>query len=102
MKVAPILAALGDESRLEIVVKLCRIGPQSITRLSEGAGISRQGVTKHLHALRKAGLARSERHGRERIWRLEPRRLAEVQRYLAQISRQWDDALARLKMAVEK
>jgi DNA-binding transcriptional ArsR family regulator len=101
VKVVPILAALGDESRLQIVTKLCRGGPQSITKLTEGAEISRQGITKHLHALHEAGLVRSERRGRERIWKLEPKRLEEVRRYLAQISQQWDDALARLKSAVE-
>jgi DNA-binding transcriptional ArsR family regulator len=102
VKVAPVLAALGDESRLQIVIKLCRNGPQSIAKLSEGARISRQGVTKHLLALHKAGLLRSERRGRERIWKLEPKRFDEVRRYLAQISQQWDDALARLKSAVEE
>jgi DNA-binding transcriptional ArsR family regulator len=102
VKVVPILAALGDESRLQLVIKLCRNGPQSITRLSEGADISRQGVTKHLHALYKAGLVRSERRGREQIWKLEPKRLDEVRRYLAQISQQWDEALVRLKSAIEK
>ncbi len=102
MKVVPILAALGDESRLQIVIRLCRNGPQSIAKLTAGADISRQGVTKHLHALHKAGLVRSERRGRERIWKLEPKRLDEVRRYLAQISQQWDDALARLQSAVEE
>jgi len=102
MKVVPILAALGDESRLQIVIRLCRNGPQSIAKLTAGADISRQGVTKHLHALHKAGLVRSERRGRERIWKLEPKRLDEVRRYLAQISEQWDDALARLRSAVEE
>jgi DNA-binding transcriptional ArsR family regulator len=102
MRVAPILAALGDESRLQIVIKLCKGGPLSITRLSDGADISRQAVTKHLHALHKAGLVRSERHGRERIWKLELKRIEEVRRYLAQISQQWDDALSRLKSAVEE
>jgi DNA-binding transcriptional ArsR family regulator len=101
VNVVPILAALGDESRLQIVIKLCRSGPQSITRLAEGSDISRQGVTKHLRALHLAGLLRSERRGRERIWRLEPKRLDEVRRYLAQISQQWDTALARLRAAVE-
>lgn len=96
------LAALGDESRLRIVTKLCRHGPQSITKLSEGAAISRQGVTKHLQVLHTVGLVRSERRGRERVWKLEPRRLGEVRRYLAQISQQWDDALARLRAAVEE
>ncbi|MGB8965716.1 MAG: metalloregulator ArsR/SmtB family transcription factor [Candidatus Cybelea sp.] len=101
MSVAPILAALGDESRLQIVRKLCKGGPLSITKLAEGAGISRQAVTKHLHALHKAGLVRSERRSRERIWKLEPKRLDQVRRYLTQISEQWDDALNRLKAAVE-
>ena len=101
MKVVPILAALGDESRLQIVMKLCKHGPQSITKLSEGAAITRQAVTKHLTLLSDAGLVRSERRGRERIWKLEPKRLDEVRRYLAQISQQWDDALTRLKYTVE-
>lgn len=102
MSVAPILAALGDESRLQIVRKLCKGGPLSITKLADGAAISRQAVTKHLHALHKAGLVRSERRSRERIWQLEPKRIDEVRRYLARISQQWDDALSRLQCTVEK
>lgn len=101
MNVAPILAALGDESRLRIVKKLCIGGPLSIAKLADGAEISRQAVTKHLHALHRAGLVRSERRSRERIWRLEPKRIDEVQRYLAQVSRQWDAALNRLRSRVE-
>ena len=101
MSVAPLLAALGDESRLQIVKKLCERGPLSIAKLTQGSDISRQGVTKHLQALHKAGLVRSERQGREHIWRLEPRRINDVMRYLAKISRQWDDALDRLRAAVE-
>ena len=102
MSVAPVLAALGEESRLRIVTKLCKGGPLSITKLAAGADISRQAVTKHLHALRRAALVRSERRGRERIWKLEPKRIDEVRRYLAQISAQWDVALSRLKSTVEK
>ncbi|HEY4433364.1 MAG TPA: metalloregulator ArsR/SmtB family transcription factor [Candidatus Cybelea sp.] len=102
MRLAPALAALGDESRLRIVRKLCRGGPLSITRLAEGEAISRQAITKHLYALRDAGLVRSERRSREHIWRLEPKRLDEVRRDLARISQQWDDALSRLRAAVEE
>ena len=70
-------------------------------RLTEGARVSRQAVTKHLRTLEHAGLARSGRAGRERVWELRIERLAEVRRYLEQISRQWDEALARLKKLVE-
>jgi len=78
-----------------------RSNSSSITRLTEGASVSRQAVTKHLHALARAGLVRSRRSGRERIRELRTRRLAEVRRHLDRISRQWDDALGRLRAFVE-
>jgi len=98
---APVFAALGDPTRLWIVHRLCLDGPQSIVRLSDGAGVTRQAVTKHLEALADAGLVRSERAGRERIWAMEPRRLVTASRYLELISRQWDDAIERLRAFVE-
>lgn len=85
-----------------IVARLCEDGPLSIVRLTDGSNISRQGITKHLDALSKAGLVRSERAGRERIWKLETKRLAEVRRYLGEISAQWDEALDRLRALVEE
>jgi DNA-binding transcriptional ArsR family regulator len=99
---APLFAALGDERRLEILARLSAAGPLSISRLARGADISRQALSKHLHALSDAGLARSERSGRESLWRLESQKLAEAQRHLSQISRQWDEALARLAAFVEQ
>lgn len=99
---APVFAALGDPARLRIVSKLCESGPLSIVRLTEGADISRQAVTKHLHALSDAGLVCSERSGRESLWRIEPLRLEQAQRYLGQISARWDQALVRLAALVER
>jgi DNA-binding transcriptional ArsR family regulator len=98
---APIFAALGDATRLRIIARLCNGGPLSIIRLTEGAEVSRQAVTKHLRTLEGTGLVRSGRTGRERIWEFQPKRLAEVRRYLDQISAQWDEALVRLGTLVE-
>jgi len=98
---APVFAALGDATRLAIVARLCAQGPLSIVRLTDGTHVSRQAVTKHLHALQRAGLVHDERAGRERVWRLETERLAEVRRHLAQISAQWDAAVERLRAFVE-
>jgi DNA-binding transcriptional ArsR family regulator len=98
---APLFAALGDETRLRLLVRLSSGGPRSIARLSAKSSVSRQAITKHLEVLSEAGLVRSTRLGRERIWELEPRRLADAHAYLERISRQWDDALARLKQFVE-
>jgi DNA-binding transcriptional ArsR family regulator len=98
---APLFAALGDPTRLQIVVRLCADGPQSIVRLTDGAQVTRQAVTKHLQSLAEAGLVRSTRDGRERIWEIQPRRLSDVSRYLDEISAQWDEAIGRLRAFVE-
>jgi DNA-binding transcriptional ArsR family regulator len=99
---APIFAALGDETRLALVARLCRHGPLSITRLAAGSPITRQAVTKHLNVLAGAGLVRDARRGRERIWELEPGQVEAARRYLDQVSKRWDEALDRLRKFVEE
>jgi len=98
---APLFAALGDRTRLQLVSRLCSGGPASLAKLSAGLPITRQAITKHLRAMERSGLVRSRRKGREMIWRLERRRLREARRYLETISVQWDSALARLRDFVE-
>ena len=98
---APVFAALGDATRLRLVARLSAEGPLSTARLSEGAGVTRQAVTKHLETLDVAGVVHHTRRGRERIWELEPRRLEIAQRRLAQIASEWDAVIGRLKAFVE-
>ena len=98
---APVFAALGDETRLAIVARLSSGGPMSIVRLTIGAGVTRQAVTKHLQVLMLAGLVRRHRIGRATRWELEPERLQAARRSLDAISAQWDDALGRLRAFVE-
>ena len=98
---ATLFGALGDETRLRLLARLSSGGPASIARLSERAHVTRQAITKHLEILAEAGLVRDDWRGRERVWRLEQRRLAEARAYLDFVSRQWDDALDRLKRFVE-
>jgi DNA-binding transcriptional ArsR family regulator len=98
---ASLFAALGDETRLRLVSRLCEDGPMSITRLTAGSNVSRQAITKHLRVMDGAGLVHSSRHGRESIWRLDQQRLEQARRYLEVISKQWDDALERLRQFVE-
>jgi hypothetical protein len=45
---------------------------------------------------------RDLRRGRERIWQLEPSRLGDARRWLDAVSAQWDEALERLRAAVER
>ena len=98
---AAVFAALGDETRLAVLGKLLSGEPQSIARLTLGTNLSRQAVTKHLRVLADAGIVRSVRVGRESLFEIEPKPIAEVRDYFDEVSRQWDAALARLKAHLE-
>jgi DNA-binding transcriptional ArsR family regulator len=96
-----VFAALGDPTRLSLVGKLSTGASLSIARLSEGSTLTRQAVTKHLRVLESSGLVGRQRAGRESLYQLRPHAIADMRSYLDGISRQWDDALARLKAFVE-
>jgi DNA-binding transcriptional ArsR family regulator len=101
-KAAPVFAALADTTRLSLVRRLSTEGPLSITRLSDGSGMTRQAITRHLHALNKVGLVRDAWEGRERVFSLDLKRLEIARQYLEDVSAHWDTAAARLKAFVEK
>jgi DNA-binding transcriptional ArsR family regulator len=94
---AKLFAALGDETRLRLVARLCTGGPQSIARLTDGSEVTRQAVTKHLLVLADAGLVRDVRQGRERHWALNPEQLEVARRYLDVMSERWAQRLEALE-----
>jgi DNA-binding transcriptional ArsR family regulator len=98
---ASVFAALGDETRLSVLTRLASGRAQSISRLTAGTNLTRQAVTKHLRVLENAGVVRGVRVGRESRFALEPKAIDDVRDYLERVSKQWDDALARLKSLVE-
>lgn len=80
---------------------MCSMGPASIVSLTQGSGVTRQAVTKHLRILEGAGLVRTTRVGRETSWQLLPEGLGAARASLDRISAQWDNALHRLKTFIE-
>jgi len=98
---SPVFNALGDPNRLRIITRLCDGGPCSTSQVTQVVAVSRQAATKHLLLLEAVGLVSSERHGRERIWRMQPKPLAEASGYLTALSQRWDRAIDRLRAYVE-
>ncbi len=94
---APVFAALGDQTRLELISRLSAGSALSISRLTEGTDVTRQAITKHLRVLQQAGLVTEIRSGRETLFSLEPKRITEAHRALDMISKHWDAALERLR-----
>lgn len=98
---ALVFAALGDETRLALVAKLCGGQPRSISQLTEGSRLTRQAITKHLRLLERVKIVHSIRTGRESRFAFDPEPIEDAREYLDLVSEQWDRALARLKAFVE-
>ena len=97
----PLFSALGDDTRLRLLLQLGEGPLLSISRLTEGSKMTRQAITKHLRILEDAGLVKAVRQGRESLFQLEPKSLRDARDALDRISRQWDHALVQLKSFVE-
>lgn len=93
---AAIFAALGDDTRLVIISKLQDGSDHSISKLTQGLSLTRQGVSRHLRVLEEARLVHRQRVGRETRYHLEVELLGQARDYLARASAHWDDAIKRL------
>ena len=91
------LAALADPTRREILERL-RSGPRAVGELAGDLPVTRPAVSQHLRVLKDAGLVSDRRQGTRRLYRVDPRGLAELRTYLEGF---WESTLADLAAAVE-
>src|SRR3984957_10471742 len=94
---AAVFAALGDATRLSLLVRLSDGQRYSIAELTEGTKLTRQAVTKHLRVLERVRIVHATRDGRQSLFTFDPQPVIEMKEYLELVSKQWDGALARLK-----
>jgi DNA-binding transcriptional ArsR family regulator len=92
------LTALADPTRRAIVESLAD-GPLPVGELARRLPVTRPAVSQHLQVLKRAGLVSERAEGTRRLYRLDPRGLAEVRAWLDQF---WDRALAAFKEAAEQ
>ena len=96
-----VFSALADPSRRYVVATLAARGTATPTELAAELPVSRQAVTKHLAALREAGLVEATRAGRETRYGLTPAPLASAAGWIEDVGAAWDDRLQALKRLVE-
>lgn len=96
----PVFAALGDETRWRILVRLAE-QPASASRLAPDLPISRQAIVKHLEVLRSVGLVEVEQRGREMVYAPVGARLSALARELERIGHAWDARLLQIKALAE-
>src|SRR3954447_5886972 len=90
-------AALADPTRRAILARLA-LGESSVTELAEPFEMSLPAVSKHLKVLERAGLIARGREAQWRPCRIEVRALKEVDEWLEEYRRLWEDRLDRLEV----
>jgi len=98
--VPEVCAALADETRWEILVRLGS-APASASALAAEVPVSRQAVAKHLAVLRASGLVSAERVGREIRYAAVGSRLSVVARTLEGVAAGWERRLETVKARAE-
>jgi DNA-binding transcriptional ArsR family regulator len=93
----PVFKALSDPTRRAILERLIREGEQSVTKLTDHAGVSQPAVSKHLALLKRAGLVAERRDGRLTHYRAEAQGLAPVIDWLGLYDAIWRDRFDRLE-----
>ena len=89
--------ALGDPTRRAVFERL-GTGPKAVGELAAGLPVSRPAVSQHLRVLREAGLVSERREGTRRVYRADPRGLAELRAYFDDF---WARALEAYREEVE-
>jgi DNA-binding transcriptional ArsR family regulator len=93
--VADVYSAIADPTRRRIL-DLLAAASRSVGELALPFRMSRPAVSQHLRVLRDAGLVSEHRSGRQRIYRLEPAGLREVDLWLRSYQRFWQTKFAAL------
>ena|SRR5947209_4015392 len=94
-KIDRVFHALGDPTRRAILEKLSQ-GPISVSRLAEPLELTLAAVVQHLQVLEESGLVHTEKIGRVRTCRIEPKGLAVAKQWIDDRRSVWERRFDRL------
>jgi DNA-binding transcriptional ArsR family regulator len=90
------------EPRRRQILDLLAGGERPVTDLVERIGIAQPQVSKHLRVLREVGLVRVRDEGRQRIYRLDARRLKPIHDWVGRYEDMWSERYDRLDAVLEE
>ena len=104
MRTSPeaLFKSLSDPTRRAIFERLCQHGEQTVHVLTDHAGVSQPAVSKHLSALKLAGLVRDRRAGRETHYSAQPKALAPLIDWMSVYAAFWSDRFDQLESLLQR
>lgn len=96
-----VFQAIADPTRRAVLHMLTK-EELPISKITAHFPMSRTAIAKHLHILSEAKLVSGRKEGREKLYRLQPEPLEELQHWLSYYEQFWTNKLSMLKHVVEK
>jgi len=84
------------------MLEILRDHPATVNELADSLPIARPGVSRHLRVLREAGLVEVEQQAQWRIYRLSPAPLAELDDWLGNYRKLWEQRLDALHTEIAR
>lgn len=96
-----IFQAIADPTRRAIILL---IASQAMTpnAIAENFNITRQAVSKHLRILSECELVKQKQQGREIYYELEVKKMKEIDKWLNQFRKIWEERFDRLETLLKK
>jgi DNA-binding transcriptional ArsR family regulator len=85
-----LFSALADPTRRKIIEMLASQGPLSATAISDRFDVSPPAISQHLKVLREAELVQMEKRRQQRIYRINPAAMLELEEWANQIAQLWN------------
>jgi DNA-binding transcriptional ArsR family regulator len=94
-------SALADPTRRLILEMLARNGQLSATEISDNFQVSPSAISQHLKVLREANLILMEKRAQQRLYKINPETMGELEQWARQLTRQWNERFEALDELLE-
>lgn len=98
-----VFQAIADPTRRQILGQMLDSPkPQNVNGIAEHFSMTRQAVSLHLKILQECAVLNVEKQGRERLYSLQPQKLAEVADWIEPFRQLWEARFDRMDTLLEK
>lgn len=97
-----IFSALAEPNRRHIIEILASHGQLSASDISDKFNITPPAISQHLKVLREAKLVQVEKKAQQRIYKINPRKMDELEQWTINLKKHWDKRLDALEKVLQK
>ncbi len=94
-------SALADPTRRNILEMLARSGQLSATEICDNFQATPSAISQHLKVLREANLVLMEKKAQQRLYRINPETVGELEQWARQLTQQWNERFEALDAVLE-